>query len=423
MVNNSSEEKEAIHETVKAGLEEIQRRSSILSSEENNNKYISPWMIDSLKNYKYKSGDNSIMSYYLQSYWEYCAKLVPKQIAPNTITVLGFLGILLGFGLLIINNPNLESNHVNGIFYFLNGILLFYYQTMDAIDGKHARNTKNSSPLGELVDHGLDALVGYFQIIVLMSGLNLNNSFYSLIVIIIYYITSFIMIWNAYVTDLLVFGKYDSPTEVILLAIGILFISSIFGQEIWSFKIFNFSFNHLAIIIGTILSISVIFNNIKLVLKYAHHSNSKRSYRAKFIVGGVLGSLKAAFPFLLTVLLFSLYCYFNYLFISNYFILNTLIYGLIGSYIQTRLILARVCNTTSPILYWIMLPLPILLLNGFYGLMNPLVLVFISNIYVIVCYVHFVYYAVNEICKALDIYCFKVKAPLIENVTNVNKLN
>ncbi len=31
---------------------------------------------------------------------------------------------------------------------------LFFYQTMDVIDGKQARRTGTSSPLGELFDHG-----------------------------------------------------------------------------------------------------------------------------------------------------------------------------------------------------------------------------------------------------------------------------
>jgi len=35
---------------------------------------------------------------------------------------------------------------------------LFIYQTLDAIDGKQARRIQCSSPLGELFDHGCDAL-------------------------------------------------------------------------------------------------------------------------------------------------------------------------------------------------------------------------------------------------------------------------
>jgi choline/ethanolamine phosphotransferase len=35
---------------------------------------------------------------------------------------------------------------------------IFIYQTLDAIDGKQARRTGSSSPLGELFDHGCDSL-------------------------------------------------------------------------------------------------------------------------------------------------------------------------------------------------------------------------------------------------------------------------
>jgi ethanolaminephosphotransferase len=34
---------------------------------------------------------------------------------------------------------------------------LFLYQTLDALDGKHARRLKLSSPIGQLIDHGLDS--------------------------------------------------------------------------------------------------------------------------------------------------------------------------------------------------------------------------------------------------------------------------
>jgi ethanolaminephosphotransferase len=39
--------------------------------------------------------------------------------------------------------------------YLLNAFCIFMYQTLDAIDGKQARRTQQSSPLGELFDHGI----------------------------------------------------------------------------------------------------------------------------------------------------------------------------------------------------------------------------------------------------------------------------
>ncbi len=42
--------------------------------------------------------------------------------------------------------------------YLLCAVGLFIYQSLDAIDGKQARRTNSSSPLGELFDHGCDSL-------------------------------------------------------------------------------------------------------------------------------------------------------------------------------------------------------------------------------------------------------------------------
>lgn len=42
--------------------------------------------------------------------------------------------------------------------YIVIAIGLFIYQSLDAVDGKQARRTNTASPLGELFDHGCDAV-------------------------------------------------------------------------------------------------------------------------------------------------------------------------------------------------------------------------------------------------------------------------
>ena len=42
--------------------------------------------------------------------------------------------------------------------YFLTGLGSFIYQSLDAVDGKQARRTDSSTPLGELFDHGCDSV-------------------------------------------------------------------------------------------------------------------------------------------------------------------------------------------------------------------------------------------------------------------------
>ena len=45
---------------------------------------------------------------------------------------------------------------------FLCALGLFIYQSLDAIDGKQARRTNTSTPLGELFDHGCDSISTIF---------------------------------------------------------------------------------------------------------------------------------------------------------------------------------------------------------------------------------------------------------------------
>lgn len=110
-----------------------------------------------IKNFKYKGGS---ISYSYNLLWsplaEYFLKYVPHWWAPNAITLAGFLINVMGCLSLICQNQ-IGGKLEPWTFWFFS-ICVFTYQTLDNIDGKQARKTGNSSPLGMLFDHGCDAL-------------------------------------------------------------------------------------------------------------------------------------------------------------------------------------------------------------------------------------------------------------------------
>lgn len=53
---------------------------------------------------------------------------------------------------------------------------LFIYQSLDSIDGKQARRTNSSSPLGELFDHGCDSISTVF--VALSACISVRLGFY-----------------------------------------------------------------------------------------------------------------------------------------------------------------------------------------------------------------------------------------------------
>jgi len=53
---------------------------------------------------------------------------------------------------------SLSFNHFDLIIPLSCALAMWIYSTCDNVDGKQARRTGSSSPLGELFDHGCDAL-------------------------------------------------------------------------------------------------------------------------------------------------------------------------------------------------------------------------------------------------------------------------
>lgn len=60
-------------------------------------------------------------------------------------------------------------------YYFIALIGLFLYQTLDALDGKHARAIGLASPIGQLLDHGLDSFSASIFVITTVVSLNIPN--------------------------------------------------------------------------------------------------------------------------------------------------------------------------------------------------------------------------------------------------------
>ncbi|KAK3575753.1 hypothetical protein CHS0354_030085 [Potamilus streckersoni] len=105
--------------------------------------------------YKYNCTDNSLLLPYYKTYYaQYFLKLFPRAVTANTITILSFLAVVIGFltafGYIPVPSP---SYRTIVIFACIHIYLLF-----DHLDGMRAKETGTGSPLGEFLDHGLDML-------------------------------------------------------------------------------------------------------------------------------------------------------------------------------------------------------------------------------------------------------------------------
>lgn len=170
-----------------------------------------------IKNWVYQVEDNSISTVLLTPFWNYLLPWIPNTVAPNIITLAGFICLLQSTFITyyhVINYPKLTT--------FANIMLIFAYMTLDAIDGKHARKIKNSSPMGELFDHTCDNL-GVIFIILTMCW---NFGIYDLTTIWLILNVTQLIFMNSHIDALknkiVTFGKWTGPGEVLLICIGLL---------------------------------------------------------------------------------------------------------------------------------------------------------------------------------------------------------
>ncbi|EJW01480.1 hypothetical protein EDEG_03936 [Edhazardia aedis USNM 41457] len=195
-----------------------------------------PQQLENLRKYEYHSTDRSIVyNSILKHYHNFLINLVSKKIHPNVLTFIGLCFMILSTVLTISVDPYLTRGYfphaeTEGIMQYeffkkiyhylplINGILLFLYQTFDALDGKQARRLKLSTPLGQLFDHGCDAVTCFLTAVCLCSSMGISIQYLYLIVlnfISIYYFCNI----EEYFTNKFYLGFINGPTEGILAAV------------------------------------------------------------------------------------------------------------------------------------------------------------------------------------------------------------
>ncbi|KAH6687825.1 cholinephosphotransferase 1, partial [Plectosphaerella plurivora] len=195
---------------------------------------ISDEALSHLKTYQYSSVDLSPVSHYiLRPYWNASVELLPLWLAPNMVTVIGFMFILANVGLLCVMVPDLVGP-APGWVYLSFAFGLFMYQTMDNLDGKQARRTKTSSGLGELFDHGIDSLNCTLASLLECAAMGLGTSRSGVFTALCPCLPMFFSTWETYHTHTLYLGFINGPTEGILIACLVMALSGIYGPGIWT---------------------------------------------------------------------------------------------------------------------------------------------------------------------------------------------
>lgn len=103
--------------------------------------------------YSYYTSEKSILDRRCDRSWDRWVKWLAtnyRWLTPNMLTVSGFIPFVFCFILFI-------NGMIGDIFFLLGSLSIVWHLNIDALDGKLARETKNSSPFGQILDHGSDA--------------------------------------------------------------------------------------------------------------------------------------------------------------------------------------------------------------------------------------------------------------------------
>jgi len=199
----------------------------------NNEPILSDHQLRKLVEHKYQSTGTTLLDPFMQRFWNWFVLKIPTNVAPNLITITGLLVNVVTTLILVFYSPGARQEPPAWAL-LLFALGLFVYQTLDACDGKQARRTSSSSPLGELFDHGCDSLSTVFVAIATTIAVQLgffpNIMFYQCILASILFYAAH---WQTYVSGTLCFGKFD-VTEAQFTIMAIHTLSAIFGARIWS---------------------------------------------------------------------------------------------------------------------------------------------------------------------------------------------
>ena len=197
-------------------------------------KYISKQGAVNLHHYKYKGSDASYFYNCVANPFIYPVLLdvIPLWMAPNLITFLGLLCTITSYLVMNYYCPELEGT-APWWAYVLNAVLLFSYQCLDAVDGKQARRTGTSSPLGLLFDHGCDAVNTTISCLTLLMTIQMGATWLSFGLWAVSVVSFYAATWEEYYTGELALPVINGPNEGILITCSMHLFTAAVGPAFW----------------------------------------------------------------------------------------------------------------------------------------------------------------------------------------------
>ncbi|PGH00443.1 hypothetical protein AJ79_08216 [Helicocarpus griseus UAMH5409] len=394
--------------------------------------YVRQHNLSALRQYRYSGVDKSLVSRYVLKpfYTHVVIKCFPLSMAPNAITLTGFGFVVINFLTLLWYNPTLDQDCPPWV-YLSWALGLFLYQTFDAVDGAQARRTRQSGPLGELFDHGVDACNTALEVIIFAGATNLGQTWATVLTLFGSALTFYVQTWDEYYTHTLTLGVISGPVEGILTLCAVYATTAIKGgASFWHRpmlatlgvphfsllpdSLYDLPFTSWYIIYGAFVLLFGTLSSILNVMQVRRQRNQNPFQP-------LLGLL----PAVATWVLVPTYLYLQPTILENHLVPFIMFVGLINAYSVGQMIIAHLVKTDFPYSNVLLLPLAAGILDSIAPRMGwwPSLLsesvyqvgfMFMSLGLAVGIYGSFVFDVITTICDYLDIWCLTIKYPFVE---------
>ncbi|XP_059160717.1 ethanolaminephosphotransferase 1-like [Physella acuta] len=379
--------------------------------------YLSKEVLAGFDNYKYSAIDTSPVSNYLcHPFWNTCVKIVPLWIAPNLLTLSGFMLLLVSFVVMTYYDPHFyaacrdhpEHPPIPNWVWLMGAVNTFLAHTLDGIDGKQARRTKSSSPLGELFDHGLDSWATLFLPVAVFCifgrgehGVSVFRVFMCVVGIMVCFVISH---WEKYNTGVLFLPwGYDIGQIAMVIVYLITFFG---GHDVWKFRLPLVNWSP-----AETFEICLYLGFFILTFPFTFH-NIYRAYKDKS--GKMLSFSEGMRPLVSTFILFTLMIYWAVVSSCEIIELQPRLFywtaGTAFSHIACHLIIAQMSSTRCELINTSLVPLiTIVALVRFLNLgTTEIYLLWAYCIYITIKHCMFGIYVVREMCQHFQIQAFSL---------------
>ena len=190
-----------------------------------------------IRRFVHRGSDQSLLyEHVLSPLASWLVEWLPRWMAPNLVTLVGLCFPLSAALIFAWHCPALDCTAAPRWPHLYGAAAILIYQTFDNMDGKQARRTKSSSPLGMLFDHGCDA-INCVLLVVSIPGCVLSAGHNDLPTLLGLLMTSFtpffFSTWDHYTRGQFVLPPINGPNEGLVCAALLGVCSWWHGVEWW----------------------------------------------------------------------------------------------------------------------------------------------------------------------------------------------